>query len=324
MSLPNLSFAPDGIAPSALSSLSGPGLPSTSISHGAGHNNAGGVLSGIGGIDKSYPVTHTGRVSSTVDPFGNARGTIHSQFFIHTDHDPEYPGTNIHNDLGDMEPHIIDVLSGPPGIVGQNKPHRFWSLVAFNRWLQEPEQRTAYGVLQDPGWFKERFEYAGVLRHEDTKGRLHAEVGNICQLFSTGKRTTAVDHWQAFGEKTIGPDILDFLQLVLMRVPYLNPMESLNGQAHKGSQSENKWVLVPYHSKDKCLAPFYASLNLRDNVLGTAIPVGTVAAIYGVPENPKVVKAEARKLIWSPPKDNSWQGKEKLHLRRLEIETSFF
>ncbi len=62
-----------------MSSMSGPGLPGGSISNGPRGQSVGGLLSGTG-MNPGFDQMHTARVTSTVDPVANPRGTIHTQY----------------------------------------------------------------------------------------------------------------------------------------------------------------------------------------------------------------------------------------------------
>jgi hypothetical protein len=311
------SFQPDGMRPGAISTFSGPGLPGGHVSHGSQGQSAGGILSGIGIPDTNYRVFDTDGHSSSIDPVSNPRAVINTQYFFDSD------TMNFDNDVGDMEVHFMDVESGPPGMVGPNKPHRFFSLSRVNHWLKQPAQQLAFGEEKDPHWWNQRFSFVGILRHDNSKGRAHAEAGNVCQLFTTGFRTRCIDIWQAceglsLGSRhAIGPENGDLLQLVLRKYEEVNELDRAFGVANP--KISKYWQWAPYYSKDNQEASPVYYTNYTDGTMGKVEIVGRVACVYGAPTNAGGARAAARNAVWHVTSDASYRP-NLLKLRQLDID----
>jgi hypothetical protein len=231
-------------------------------------------------------------------------------------------------DIGDMEPHYMFVESGPAGITGPNKPHRFMSLSRLAYWLKEKPQRDLYGKETDMRWFRKMLSFVGILRHEDTKGRTHAEAGNVCQLFSTGFKTRCVDLWQGYENKRndIGPENGDLLQVLWRRVEYKNELDSRFPSKNQGANPpppEFAWQPACYYSKTNQEAPQVAvqcfGLPPYASCGGVDI-VGRVGAVYGCPTNIREARAIARRAINAPTANGSYK-RELLKLRQLEVSS---
>lgn len=292
-----------------MSSLGGSGLPSTSVSNGPRGQSVSGLLAGTG-MTGGFDSMHVGRHTSSLDAVSQPRGTVHTQYFLDT------TTMDLEADIGDMEPHYMFVQSGPPGIIGQNKPHRFMSLSRLAYWLKEQPQRELYGKETDFSWFRKMLSFVGILRHEDTKGRAHAEAGNVCQLFCTGFKTRCVDLWQGYENKRndIGPEIGDLLQVIWRRMEIDNPLTK------PGSGPEFYWQPACYYSKHNQEAPQLAVQNFGTYPsCGGVDVIGRVGAIYGCPTNPREARAIARRAIHAPTQNGSYK-QELLKLRQLEIE----
>ncbi len=229
---------------------------------------------------------------------------------------------NCEVDIGNMEPTWCDVLSGPPGIIGQKKPMVFKSLRGMNTYLHSQEARLKYGPKLDTRWFNKRFSFAGILRHDAStnSGREAANAGNVCQLFATGFRATCIDIWQAYEDKrnAIGPEIKDVLHVVLKRFPYPSELKRIKGEANDDSHF---WQLCPMytkHNEDPRIWTFY---NPRDGSCGESYRIGVVAVIYGTPANVQVARGIARNYAYDHRNDAAYKTNI-LKLRRIEIEVS--
>lgn len=317
MAFPGFSLAPtQPVGPSAFSSIAGTGLPTTSVRNGPRSQSVAGILRGTG-MDPGFDVMHTGRGTSTMDQVSNPRHTVHTQYFI------DCENTNVGAELGNMEITWCDVLSGPVGIVGQNKPMVFRSLRGMNTYLHSQEGRLKYGSKLDTRWFNERFSFAGILRHDATanSGRAAGEAGNVCQMFVTGFRGTCYDIWQAYKHKSrnnIGPDIKDVLHVVLKRFPYMDEINRLQGQPSDGS---HYWQLCPMFTKHNEDPSIWTHKNPVDGSCGESYRIGVVAVIYGVPLNPAIARGIAQKYCYDH-RGNDLYKDDLIKLRRLEIEVT--
>ena len=307
------SLANETSGPSGLSSLNGAGLPGGGVTNGPNGQSVAGLLAGTG-MQAGFDQMHTGRQTSTVDPFANPRGTIATQYFL------DLENMNPAADIGNMELTWFDVESGPTGFVGQTKPMVAKSLSAMNRMFKTEEFRIKYGPEKDSRWFNKRYSFAGVLRHDaSNKGREAANAGNVCQLFATGFRTRCIDVWQSYEDKKRrgepGPEIGDLLQVILRRYPYDNEIKRITGA--KDTTGGHYWVLIPYYSKDNMDAPVKAFKNYADGSCGEPYRIGRVASVYGAPEHVSIARGIAQKYVWS-----GYNGPDLLKLRQLEIEVA--
>lgn len=306
--------------PNGFSSLGGAGLPSTGVTHGAPAQSVSSLLngSGLNGFDSM----HTGRTTSTADPVSNPRGTIHTQYFI------DCEKTDPDADLGDMELAFMDVESfRPGGAIGQNEPMRFMSLSRLNYWLKLPEQRRQFGHEKDVRWFDKQWSFVGICRHLDTKGRAHAEAGNICQLFETGFRTRCFDVWQSYAPKhsPSGPEIGDLLQLMLRKYKMESTLDRDLAGTGRPDPNPYYWQLVPVFTHDNSeISPkhlmFADGAGFRNVSMGKSMIIGRVASIYG-PLTTNVSRTAARNMVWNPTSDAGYK-KNTEKLRQLEIEVA--
>lgn len=292
--------------------ISGAGVPGSSLSLTNGTSQSvSGMLNGIG--MGGFAVTHTANTSN-MDQISNPRAVVATQYFIDTDL------TNIDADIGDMEMHWMDIEAGRPGIVGQARPHVFKTLPRLNHWLSEPQQRREFGEMKDTRWFDFRFRFAGIMRHEDTKGRIHAEQGNICQLFATAGRVRVADMWQSFASKQSpqGPEIGDLIQVVLRKYEMKDSIALSLGSP---STMEHKyyWQLVPYFCKNNAEIPKIHLYDKCTKTMGACYKIGRVASIYGTANNPGASRSVARQIVFSPTSDGSYK-RNLIKLRQLEIE----
>jgi hypothetical protein len=242
---------------------------------------------------------------------------VRTQYFIATDQ------INVAADLGDMEITWCDVLSGPAGVVGQNKPMAFRSLRGMNNYLHSEEGRLKYGPEKGTRWFNERFSFCGILRHDATanSGRLSGEAGNVCQMFVTGMRGTCYDIWQAYTPKSrsnIGPDIGDVLHVVLKRFPFKSEIKRVQGQPNDDS---HYWQLCPMVTKHNDDPSIWAYRNMADGSCGESYRIGKVAVIYGVPLSAALAHGIAQRYCYDHRATDEYKT-ELLKLRRLEIEVT--
>ena len=310
------SLANETSGPSAMSSLAGPGLPGGGVSNGPNGQSVAGLLAGTG-MQAGFDQMHTGRQTSTVNPTGNPRGTVSTQYFL------DLANMNPAKDIGNMELTWLDVESGPTGFIGQTKPMVAKSLSAMNEYFQSEEGRNLYSKQKDSRWFNKRYSFAGVLRHDaSNKGRLAADAGNVCQLFATGFRTRCIDVWQSYEDRARrgepGPEVGDLLQVVLRRYPYTDELKRVGRE--KDTRAGHFWALIPYYSKDGTDAPVKAFKNYADGSCGEAYRIGRVAAVYGAPENVAIARGIAQKYVWSSTVGSNHP--DLLKLRQLEIEVA--
>ena len=297
-----------------LHQLGGAGLPSTGVSHGASQS-VGGLMNGPGmpggGVDMTYG-SNTG-----VDPIGNPRMSIHTQYMVDTDL------TNVDYDMGDQELVFMNTQSGDESLIGQNKPHEFKSLHAMNRMFQLPENRKKWSNETDTVWFNHNFSFAGVVRHLDAKGRLHLQMGDLCQLVVTGGKVMIYDVFTSCYNRQSpqGPQIGDLLQLLLVKVKIDSEIQRVlpNPSQRSDLRYDHVWKLIPYYDKNNSQVSPHLLYNRDTKTMGQSILVGKVSAIYGGADNSAAARALCRKYINNPTIDNSYQ-KDLYKLRRIEIE----
>lgn len=297
--------------PSALTSLSGTGLSGSSVTNGPRGQSVAGALSGTG-MDPSFPSMHTGRHTSTMDPVSNPRGTIATQIFL------DSKNMNLDADIGNMELCWMDVLSGPPGVVGEKKPHIVKSLTAMNRLFKSPEGREKWGKEKNTRWFNKQFSFIGVLRHENQFAFDSARKGKhaICQLFQTGFRVRMIDIFQACdGGGAAGCiEIGDKGYVILRKYPAYDELARLRGEKKVDG---SYWALVPFWSKKYAAPPVCSYHNHADGTMGEAFKLVQVAALYGDVVNSQT--AIAQKYVFDPTPDGSYKPSLDT-LRQIEVE----
>lgn len=293
------------------------GLPSTSVSHGASGQMSN-LMDGPGLPGSGSGMSTTYAPNTGPDPIGDPRHVTHTQYMVDT------TLTNIAYDLGDMELVWMNTMSGDESLSGQHKPHELKSWHAMNRMLQTPEARLKWGKEKDTAWFNKIYSFAGVLRHLDTKGRLHAESGDLCQLVATAGKVTMYNIFMACDNRqSQGPQIGDLLQMLLVKVKLESELDKalpLHGHApdHNSMTRQYAWRLIPYFDKNNAMFPPSLLYDRATKTMGQAFIIGRVSSIYSQAQQPAMARAVTRKMFNSPVFDASYQ-EDLYKVGRIEI-----
>ena len=253
----------------------------------------------------SFPVRHTGQVTSTSDPLGQVRQNIGEKFCLDRAHMRD-------DEIGNMEFVWLDREAGKGGPDGKDKKQVLRSIRSMNRYFETAEAIKRYTDEINTEWFTERFGFAGVARHENDSDR---EAGNDAyQLVIIGFQATVWDIFQAYnydGKNSAGPDIGDTCNFVLRKVPYINPLSTLEPNLPQ----QWKWQLSVTYSKDNDFGKICQVYNHRTGVTGRTFRVFKVTHVYGCPENPGAARQCARNYLFNQSEP---RHENLMKLRRIE------